>query len=379
VDATTYGNLVEIIHASGLPIFEYHDEKQSSSTSSYPAAFVTKGDYLGEGAEFVVSGGYLFKNHAFVSKTFRIPEVTNVGYGDDAFEYHYGTSAGAASSISISKVPDQVPIALKESRLSLHKSGNRPIVLSKFLKEIRITKELTCRKNIASLLGVAFSEVKDDYRAKEEVAPTLVFELALSNLNEFFDTHSDILSSGLRYRFAIQICDGLVAVHNCGFVHADVKGSNILVCLCDDGQFQAKLSDFGHSRKTGTPMNECGGTVAYLAPECFRGGAVPVERSDWCSLYGNTAYRDIYGFGLVLWEMWSSFQSRYPFDDVADPDQLVGMKHDGTAVGYLLSKMPQNTPQDLEDIIRTSLEAVPTHRTPLSDISVSLTEALSKQ
>lgn len=94
---------------------------------------------------------------------------------------------------------------------------------------------------------------------------------------------------------AIELAEGLHAVHRAGIVHRDVKPSNVLLASTDvpGRRFHAKLGDFGIAYLLdGDRVTSPGlvmGTAAYLAPEQAR-GETP------------TPAADIYALGLVLLE-----------------------------------------------------------------------------
>ena len=107
-----------------------------------------------------------------------------------------------------------------------------------------------------------------------------------------------------------QIAAGLAHAHERGFVHRDVKGSNILLTESDGGEV-AKLVDFGvvdvaASQMDATKLTATGvvfGTPLYMSPEQMRGA--PVEPA-----------ADVYALGTVLYTM---IAGRAPFDgDVAE-------------------------------------------------------------
>ncbi len=61
----------------------------------------------------------------------------------------------------------------------------------------------------------------------------------------------------------IQVAEGLDALHDMGYVHADIKPNNVLVC--QDGGL--KIIDFGQSCPIGHRKVRIQGTADYIAPE----------------------------------------------------------------------------------------------------------------
>src|SRR5512139_1406712 len=94
---------------------------------------------------------------------------------------------------------------------------------------------------------------------------------------------------------ARQLCAGLAAAHDKGVLHRDLKPANVMI----DGRGQARITDFGLAVETGQEMSpsDYAGTVAYMAPERFRGQPATVQS-------------DLYGLGLVLYE---TYTGKAPF------------------------------------------------------------------
>lgn len=81
-----------------------------------------------------------------------------------------------------------------------------------------------------------------------------------------------------------QAAEALQAMHEAGFVHADIKPNNIMLV---EGK-GVKLIDFGQSCKSGTIKQRIQGTPDYIAPEQVRREAI-TERTDIFNL-GATFY-----------------------------------------------------------------------------------------
>ncbi|MBI4616106.1 MAG: protein kinase [Planctomycetes bacterium] len=99
---------------------------------------------------------------------------------------------------------------------------------------------------------------------------------------------------------AAEVADGLQAVHDCGFVHRDVKPSNIFL----EASGRAKVGDFGIVLPTGrrterlTETNAVVGSPHYMAPEQIAGRFLD-------------ARTDIYALGVTLFEM---LTGRHPYE-----------------------------------------------------------------
>jgi eukaryotic-like serine/threonine-protein kinase len=91
------------------------------------------------------------------------------------------------------------------------------------------------------------------------------------------------------------IAEGLNALHERGFVHRDLKASNVL--LGDDGR--AKLSDLGVAARIGERNSVPPGSPFNASPQQHDGD--PPAVAD-----------DVYGFGALAYELLSGYPPHYP-------------------------------------------------------------------
>ncbi|NWT13294.1 RIPK1 kinase, partial [Vireo altiloquus] len=176
------------------------------------------------------------------------------------------------------------------------------------LEEGKIMRRLQ-HDRVVKLLGVIL----------EDGNYSLVMEYVdRGNMMKVLQKHSLPLS--VKGRFVLEITEGMLYLHEQGFVHKDLKPENILV----DRDFHIKIADLGvasfksWSRLTqeetvrqkqikSTGQNNAG-TLFYMAPEHLRCvNTKPAEKSD------------VYSFGIVIWAI---FANKEPYENGINEAQI---------------------------------------------------------
>lgn len=161
---------------------------------------------------------------------------------------------------------------------------NDPGRLQLFLNEVRTARQVT-HPNVCRVFDVEESDgqhfLSMEYVDGEDLATSL--------------TRIGRLPEERAVPVARQICAGLAAAHEQGILHRDLKPANVMI----DGRGRVKLMDFGLAGLAATlgRKDARAGTPAYMSPEQISGREV-TQRSD------------IYGLGLVLYEL---FTGQPPF------------------------------------------------------------------
>ncbi|XP_041269225.1 receptor-interacting serine/threonine-protein kinase 1 isoform X2 [Onychostruthus taczanowskii] len=176
------------------------------------------------------------------------------------------------------------------------------------LEEGRIMRRLQ-HDRVVKLLGVVLED--GNYSLVMEYVDRGNMMKVLQNLS---------LPLSVKGRFVLEITEGMLYLHEQGFVHKDLKPENILV----DRDFHIKIADLGiasfksWSRLTqeetvrqkqmkSTYQNKAG-TLFYMAPEHLRSvNAKPVEKSD------------VYSFGIVIWAI---FANKEPYENGINETQI---------------------------------------------------------
>lgn len=174
----------------------------------------------------------------------------------------------------------------------------------------------------------------------------------------------------------LQVAETLVAVHQQGVVHRDLKPDNIMVVASETAprQERTKILDFGLAKLTEepagaensqvsaatAPRTQTGtrlGTPSYMAPEQCRGDRVITTKAD------------VYALGAMLFEHWAG---RPPFV-AATGGELCAMHQ--LAAPPRLRQLAPTAPRKVERLVMAMLAKAPQDRPAMKEV-VKLLAAL---
>jgi eukaryotic-like serine/threonine-protein kinase len=181
----------------------------------------------------------------------------------------------------------QQAVALKIIREDARMPGDDDLLRREMINARRVPSPNVCR---------VYDLVPSDY------GPILVMEyIDGKTLHAHIrdrNAHGGYSCDELR-RIAVNVCDGVAAIHAARLVHGDIKPGNVMITSNPDGSLdKALLLDFGFARDPalvvfrGPDGIPDGGTANYQSPERIESGLASVED-------------DLYALGLTLWEMWT--------------------------------------------------------------------------
>ncbi|KFZ67315.1 Receptor-interacting serine/threonine-protein kinase 1, partial [Podiceps cristatus] len=173
------------------------------------------------------------------------------------------------------------------------------------------------------------------------------------------------LPLSVKGRFVLEITEGMLYLHDQGFVHKDLKPENILV----DTDFHIKIADLGvasfknwsrltqeetvRQKQIKSTCQNNAGTLFYMAPEHLRCVNVkPVEKSD------------IYSFGIVIWAI---FANKEPYEHGINEAQICFGIINGNRPD--IKEITDTCPVEVIDLMTQCWEQEPEKRPTFAEIS----------
>jgi serine/threonine protein kinase len=181
-------------------------------------------------------------------------------------------------------------VALKIIRADLSSQERN---IKRFQREVQLTRKLA-HKNIARTFDAGMADGRF-YFSMEYIKGRPLDELL----------QHGALAPETIVSIALDVVNGLEAIHDAGVVHRDLKPGNVII----DEQGVAKIMDFGIARpgtSNLTQSSEVLGSGPYMAPELWSGGDV-----------GGAS--DRYALGAMLYEMATGV---VPFDGESAPELM---------------------------------------------------------
>jgi serine/threonine protein kinase len=145
-----------------------------------------------------------------------------------------------------------------------------------------------------------------------------------------------------------QVAAGLTAIHEQNLVHRDIKPTNIMVRLKDDGSITAKIIDLGLAKS----LDEPGAQTAISTPGAFAGTPEFASPEQFAGI-GADIRSDLYSLGITLWEM---LTGKTPFRG-APGEVMYQHQHSPLPLEEL-----EGVPQPLVVLFETLLEKDPGQR-----------------
>ncbi|XP_014796222.1 PREDICTED: receptor-interacting serine/threonine-protein kinase 1 [Calidris pugnax] len=172
------------------------------------------------------------------------------------------------------------------------------------------------------------------------------------------------LPLSVKGRFVLEITEGMLYLHEQGFVHKDLKPENILV----DTDFHIKIADLGvasfknwsrltheetvRQKQIKTTCQNNAGTLFYMAPEhlsCLH--VKPVEKSD------------VYSFGIV---MWAIFAEKEPYEHGINEAQICFGIMNGNRPD--IKEITNKCPVEIIDLMQECWDQEPEKRPTFAEI-----------
>jgi tetratricopeptide (TPR) repeat protein len=244
--------------------------------------------------------------------------------------------AGGFGTVYAARAADGHEVAVKVSHPS-----TRPVSTREMLRRQNEIEALirVNHPSLVKVLGYGFNEEARFYLAMELVDGVGLEQYLAER------TRLDVIEA---LQIVRKVAEAVAACHAVGLLHLDLKPENIV--LTEPHEPRLKVLDFGLAQLTTTfaGMNGKGrgGTLAYMAPECFT--TQGADRPD--------AKRDLYAIGAILYELLTGQITH----DAPGLAELVHYKlnRDPTPIRELIPSVPEA----VADLISSLLARDPAHR-----------------
>src|SRR4051812_14298020 len=227
-------------------------------------------------------------------------------------------------------------VAIKIARMPSTALSNRELLLQQ--NEI----EALIRLKHPSLVEVQGYGFLDDGRMY------LVTEFVEGVVLKSYLSQHGMLDALEATRLCRRIAEALASCHDANVLHLDLKPANIIIA--DPYEPRIKVLDFGLARVTSGFRKRGsiarGGTVEYMAPECFAGGGDPYS-----------ARADLYALGTLFYEM---LAGALPFPNGLSLGALMEAKKLGRMLP--LDDVAPQLPRPVVKLVHSLLSAEPERR-----------------
>jgi len=210
------------------------------------------------------------------------------------------------------------PVALKFLPDHLLSDG---AALARFHREVRVARQVS-HKNVCRVYDIG--EVDGHHFLSMEFIKGEELSSLMRRIGR--------LPLDKALQLARQLCAGLAAAHDVGFLHRDLKPANVMI----DGDGNAKILDFGLGGLTEEFKTDeiRAGTPAYMSPEQIEGEPQTIQS-------------DIYSLGLVLYEL---FTGKRAFE-AASLKELIQLRRSDTS-----PTTPTSLVKDLDPLIEKVID-----------------------